>query len=309
MTGHHAGHKPRAHQPTPADPLLDQLAQHVTVARASGNAAVASLAEAEATFTAGVLSRLEEVDAPTVGAVLLAAGYYAGEFLKTLVGTDGPTAAASTINVIQLAGQQLYTSRIASKAVCGLPWPSGKPCTQAFEADDDETLAAKMRGHVALAHPGQEWSAHVADEPEPRAMEPVAPGEYDLTPGEAVDAMSTGLAPVGSRSQPEPPVGRCAECGSSVYLDSAGKIGIHPIGPAGTMGRCEGIGTEPVQAPEAADQRPSPLRPWSVAIGGDLPDAEDRLPPQPKHAPYEPCDCRPGETYHCAAAPDGEVQS
>lgn len=218
MTGHHAGKRPR--QAPPADPLLDQLAAHIAAARTTGNPAIAALANAETAFTANMLTRLEGLDAPTIGAVLLAAGYYAGEFLKTLRAEDTAGAPAAVVNLVQLAGQQLYVARVASKGVCGLAWPSGKACTQTFEADDDETLAAKMRGHAALSHPGQEWAAHAGEEP--------------------------------------------------------GDVIIAGDGGPGTLSDATG-------------------RTWPATA------------PRPKHAPHELCDCRPGETYHCAA--DGEAQS
>lgn len=303
MTSHHAGHTPRNRQASPADPLLDQLAAHIAAARATGNPAIASLAPAEATFTAGLLSRLEGLDAPAIGAVLLAAGYYAGEFLKTLRAEDTASAPAAVVNLVQLAGQQLYVARVASKGVCGLPWPNGKPCTQVFEAADDETLAAKMRGHAALNHPGQEWSAHAGDAPEPRtrefkgllasltgdyapeprAMEPSEPGEYDLTVDEAVEAMRTGLVPVGSRSQPEPD-------GDGDDLCACGEPAEVVVGSLPAKGR----GTVISQCLDCARTA------GNTRLGGT---------PRPKHAPHELCDCQPGETYHCAAAANGEAQS
>jgi hypothetical protein len=154
MSGHHAGHTPRT--AAPADPLLDQLAQHVTLARASGNPAVDALAVPESAFTAGVLSRLEGLDATTIGAVLLAAGYYAGEYLKTVPPSADPrTAAGNAVNLLQLAGQQLYTSRVPSRAACTGTWPGGKRCKATFEAPTDEQLEAVIRGHMALNHPDQ----------------------------------------------------------------------------------------------------------------------------------------------------------
>ena len=226
MSGHHAGHTPR--KPSPADPLLDQLAQHIALARASGNPAIDALAPAQATFTAAVLARLDGLDAATIGAVLLAAGYHAGEYLKTVPPEQAATAAANAVNLLQLAGAQLYTARVPSKAACGLAWPGGKRCKYTAEAADDETLTAVMRGHVALNHPGQEWPA-TGDDTD-GDTQAATPGEYDLTVDEALEALRTDRVPTGARSQP-------------------------------------------------------------------------------KHAPHEVCNCRPGETYHCAADDtDGEAQ-
>lgn len=177
MTGHHHDKRSRGANPLrTAHPDLDQHAAALAQARTDNDPMVKDLAQVEPSFIAELLRRLDDVDPTTIGAVLLIAGNLAGQVLDHLPEAHRPQAGPILANLLQLAGQQLYTAKAPSRTACPYQLHNGKPCLHEATAENDDQLAAVMRGHVALHHPDHTWPPNGEPEQEVESTPTATPG-------------------------------------------------------------------------------------------------------------------------------------
>lgn len=132
---------------------LDQLAARITAHRDAGAPHVAALSEYEQTFMAELQTAFPDLDVQALGAVLLYAGARMAEVATNLPPEMRPTAAPIIVNLLQLAGERLYTGKPPIVWRCPYTLVGGKACTKVLTAKDDEQLAPRVAGHLELSHP------------------------------------------------------------------------------------------------------------------------------------------------------------
>lgn len=168
MSGHQAHNQSHGTNPLRVDtPDLNHQAALIAAARLEGNPYADHLAAIEPKFTAELTRQLDGVDHALIGAVLLTAGQLTASVLAMLSPESRPHAGPIAVNLLQLAGQQLYQGKMQHHAACPYPLATGKPCGHVAKGETEEQLDAVMRGHVGLHHPGEKWSPTESSEVEP----------------------------------------------------------------------------------------------------------------------------------------------
>jgi hypothetical protein len=171
VTGHHAHQRSLGAHPRPETPELNHQATVIATARHEGNPYADHLADIEPAFIAELLKRLDGVDHTTIGAILLTAGQLTASVIANLSPESRAHAGPVAVNLLQLAGQQLYQGKMRHITACPYPLATGRPCKHVAKAETERQLDAVMRGHIDIHHPGQAWPLE-----EPETAEPAEGG-------------------------------------------------------------------------------------------------------------------------------------
>ena len=132
---------------------LDQLAARITAHREGNPPQVAALLDYEQTFLANLLVTFPELDATQLGGVLLFVGAQLAEVAASLPEPMRANAAPIVVNIVQMAGERLYTGKPPVTWDCPYLLVGGARCTKQLTARDDEQLEPRILGHLEMHHP------------------------------------------------------------------------------------------------------------------------------------------------------------
>lgn len=339
MTGHQ--HRAQSRKPA-ADHRLDQFAAAVAEARTT-NPALAALATTESQFIDAAMDIGAHLDRPTVGAAWLILGQLFSTNLASVPPEQQAAQLAVLLNVAKLAGARLYVGdRLPVTLPCPFAYGDGTPCKTSRTGATPEQAETLMRAHVWQNHPGETWPPKPG--PQARTVLPVPLPNADGVPQTVTRA--SGIVPGGELLEPDADgeeavrayeMARGAATVAEMLI-SDGYIALDRL-PAVTTPNQDRDFPLPPENPtfdEAKryanirviaewllriDARPDPFtgksgtltdrEAWARALKqyDELVLDDLRRKPPSRHKPHEVCDCRPGETYHCAADDtDGEAQ-
>ena len=158
MTGHQANNQSHGTNPLRIEtPNLNHQAAAIAQARDQNNPYIRDLAPIEPKFIAELLRQLNNTDHTLIGAILLTAGQLTASVINMLTPENKHHAGPIAVNLLQLAGQQLYMGKLTHATGCPHPLATGQPCNYLAKADTQDQLDAVMRGHIALHHPDHTW--------------------------------------------------------------------------------------------------------------------------------------------------------
>lgn len=272
-----AGHKSKRNNLGPAKPeptatrmtaVLDQLATDANTQRRTDPAMIGL--EVNLKLLRAEYDRLcGHLDEETAGAALMVVGQLLAGHVNAQPEQDAKIEAlASLPNLMRLVGAELYAGTTSEVEVrCPFTYLNGAPCTKKVTAGTQAHAELLLKGHVWQNHPDEEWP--------PAQDEDGAPEQEQPLPLDEIVVAGDGLAElVGAEGEVS-----CA-CGNPAVM----VVGTtnHPDGQPGSA--------------RAVCRDCASIEQVGSATGGR----------NAKHAPHEPCDCRPGEVWHCAAAADGE---
>jgi hypothetical protein len=132
---------------------LDQLAARITTHREQNPPQVAALLDYEQTFMTNLLATFPELDPAQLGGVLLFVGAQLADLAANLPEQMRPNSAPIVVNVVQMAGERLYTGKPPATWACPYTLVGGAVCTTSLTARDEEQLEPRIAGHLEMNHP------------------------------------------------------------------------------------------------------------------------------------------------------------